>query len=84
MANLIKQVDLRFVLKLPTRVAQTNAATVSEDGRTMTWVLAMGEDNPMKASVTYCNPFKAAGWLLGLSLVGGGAFLFWRRRHRGV
>ena len=82
MENLIKQIDLRFVLKLPTRVAQTNAATVSEDGRTMTWVLAMGEDNPMQARVTYCNPFKAAGWFLGLSLVGGGAFLFWRRRHR--
>ncbi len=84
MANLIKQVDLRFVLKLPTRVAQTNAATVSEDGRTMTWVLAMGEDNPMEARVTYCNPLKAAGWLLGVSLLGGVAFLFWRRRHKRV
>ena len=36
MQNLIKQIDLRFVLKLPTRATSSNAAIVSEDGKTMT------------------------------------------------
>ena len=81
MENLIKQIDLRFVLKLPTRVTKTNASIVSEDGRTMTWVLSIGDDNPMQATVTYCNPFKAVGWLLGILLLGGGAYVLWRRHN---
>ncbi|MFA7067784.1 MAG: hypothetical protein WC127_02290 [Acidaminococcaceae bacterium] len=81
MENLIKQIDLRFVLKLPTRVTKTNASMVSEDGRTMTWVLSIGDDNPMQATVTYCNPFKAVGWLLGILLLGGGAYVLWRRHN---
>jgi len=81
MQNLIKQIDLRFVLKLPTRATSSNAAIVSEDGKTMTWVFAMGEDTPMQASVTYCNPFKAAGWLLGVLLLGSVLYLIRRRRH---
>ncbi|MDD4722968.1 MAG: hypothetical protein PHR07_09520 [Acidaminococcaceae bacterium] len=79
MENLIKQIDLRFVLKLPTRVTKTNASMVSEDGRTMTWVLSIGDDNPMQATVTYCNPFKAAGWSLGVLLLGCGVYLLWRK-----
>jgi hypothetical protein len=84
MQNLIKQIDLRFVLRLPTRVASSNAATVSEDGKTLTWVLAMGEDTPMQASVTYCNPFKAAGWLTVVLLFGGAGYFIRRRMHTGL
>jgi len=84
MQNLIKQIDLRFVLRLPTRVASSNAAIVSEDGKTLTWVLAMGEDTPMQASVTYCNPFKAAGWLIVALLFGCAAYFIRRRMHTGL
>ncbi len=82
--NLIKQIDLRFVLKLPTRATSSNAAIVSEDGKTMTWILAMGEDTPMQASVTYCNPFKAAGWLVLILLLSGVGYLILRKKHAGV
>ena len=56
----------------------------TEDGKTMTWVLAMGEDTPMQASVTYCNPFKAAGWLVLTLLFSGVGYLIWRKKHAGL
>ena len=50
------QFDLRFILKLPTRVDSANATSVSEDGRVLMWRLPLGEDSDLDASVTISIP----------------------------
>ncbi|MCH3949996.1 MAG: hypothetical protein LKE33_03530 [Acidaminococcus sp.] len=80
--NLMSQFDLRFVLKLPTRVDQSNATKVSDDGRVLVWKIPMGEDTPLQASVTYLNPVKAAGWVVVLLVIGGVAAAYSRKLRR--
>ena len=80
--TLMRQFDLRFVLKLPARVDSSNATNVSDDGHVLTWKIPLGEDTPLQASVTYLNPVKAAGWVVVLSVVGGIAAAYTRKLRR--
>lgn len=80
--SIMKQFDLRFTLVLPTAVDDTNATQVSDDKRTLTWKLPLGEETPMDATVTYLNPVKAAGWLMVLLVVGGVGNAYYRKRKR--
>lgn len=77
--NLLQQVELRFVLKLPTTVDSSNASRSPDNGKTLVWDLVLGEDNELQAQVTYLNPFKAGGLALVLVVVGG---LVWFRKKR--
>ena len=63
MKNLLKSVSMKFILILPTTTENNNATTVSADGKTLTWVLPMGENTPIDMTFTYVNPVKAASWL---------------------
>lgn len=74
--NIMKQISLKFILILPTKAGPNNATTVSEDGRTLTWVLPVGESTPMQASVTFLNPIKAASWVGVVVLVVLGIVLY--------
>jgi len=74
--NIMKQISLKFILILPTKAGPNNASTVSEDGKTLTWVLPVGENTPMQASVTFLNPIKAASWLALVVLIGLGIILY--------
>ena len=76
------QFDLRFILKLPTRVDSANATSVSEDGRVLMWRLPLGEDSDLDASVTYLNPMKAAGWIVLIGILGGLGSVYFRKRRR--
>ncbi|MEG0798405.1 MAG: DUF3153 domain-containing protein [Acidaminococcaceae bacterium] len=81
--NLLNQIDLRFVLKLPTAVDSSNASRSPDGGKTLVWNLVLGEDNALQAQVTYLNPFKAAGILLVVVLAGVGGLLYKiRKQHR--
>ncbi len=75
--NLLQQVNLRFVLKLPTTADSSNATRTPDGGKTLVWDLVLGEDNELTAQVTYLNPYKAgAVAILGI----GAGVIFWRKR----
>ena len=80
--NVMKQFDLQFTLVLPTAVDDTNATSISDDRKTLTWKLPLGEKAPMDASVTYLNPVKAAGWLMVVLVLGGVGNAYYRKRKR--
>lgn len=80
--NVMKQFDLQFTLVLPTAVDDTNATSVSDDRKTLTWKLPLGEKTPMDATVTYLNPVKAAGWLMVALVLGGVGNAYYRKRKR--
>ena len=84
MQNIMKQVELRFILKLPTKTDNNNATSVSEDGKTLTWELPLGEDTQMKATATFLNPYKAAAWVGGVVIIVIGVIFFmaWKRRNK--
>lgn len=69
MKNILKGISLKFNLKLPVKTDENNATTVSADGKTLTWVLAMGENTPIDMTFTYVNPIKAASWLGGVAIL---------------
>ena len=60
--NLLQQVKLRFILKLPTSGENHNATSTQNNGKTLVWNLVLGENNHLQAEVTYLNPYKAIGW----------------------
>lgn len=68
--NILKQFDLQFTLILPAAVDSTNANKISDDKKTLTWKLPLGEKVPMEATVTYLNPVKASGWVMVIVVVG--------------
>ena len=74
--NVFKQMELKFILKLPTATDSNDATEVSDDGKTLTWKLALGGTTPIDATVTYLNPIKAASWLAIVVLIGLGTFLY--------
>jgi hypothetical protein len=80
--NIMKQIDLRFVLKLPAKADASNATQVSDDGRTMMWRLPLGEEHALQASVTYLNPVKAAGWAVLFIVIGGVGSAYYRKIRR--
>lgn len=67
--SLMQQVDLRFVLKLPTYTDSNNATRVEDEGKTLIWVLPVGVDTPMKATATFLNLYKAAGWISAVVVI---------------
>ncbi len=69
MKNILKEVSLKFILKLPTKTDSNNATNVSADGQTLTWVLPMGDNTPIDMTFTYVNPIKAASWLGALVIL---------------
>ena len=76
--NLLQQVNLRFVLKLPTAADSSNATRTPDGGKTLVWELVMGENNELQAQVTYLNPYKAGGWALAAI----GTLLLFRLKRR--
>ena len=84
MQNIMKQVQLRFVLKLPTATDNNNATRTNDNGKTLEWDLPLGVDTPMLATVTYVNPYKAAGWAVAIVAVAGIVFMYKRRKNKGV
>lgn len=78
--NLLQQVNLRFVLKLPTAADSSNATRTPDGGKTLVWELVMGENNELQAQVTYLNPYKGGGWALAVIAAG----LIFRRKRRRV
>lgn len=84
MENIMKQVDLRFILKLPTKAGKNNATTVSDEGKTLTWILPLGEDTSMQATVSYLNPYKAAAWggILIIIVIAGVFIMAWKKRNK--
>ena len=78
--NIMSQVNLNFTLKLPTKTSKNNAYQVSEDGRTLVWHLAIGEDNQVVAEAEILNLWHV-GILVAILLVGGG-YLYLKDRQR--
>jgi hypothetical protein len=77
------QMNLRFILTLPVKVDKNNATTVSPDGKTLTWKIRPGTDNPIYMVVIIPNPIT---WgiliLLLIVLFVVGLIWFIRRRKR--
>lgn len=55
------ETNLRLRLTLPLEPKEHNADKVSDDGKTLTWMLDPGEKNPVRVSVEFPNP---VGWIL--------------------
>lgn len=55
------RIRLKLVVTLPVEFEQQNATTLSNDKKTATWQLKVGEINPLQAQVTVPNP---VGWLI--------------------
>ncbi|NLY84270.1 MAG: DUF3153 domain-containing protein [Acholeplasmataceae bacterium] len=79
--NLLQQVKLRFVLKLPTAAESSNAGLVADGGKTLVWDLVFGENNLLEARLTYLNPYKA-GALSAILLAAAIFFMLSRRRKK--
>lgn len=71
--NVFNKMDLKFVVNLPTKADSSDATTVSEDGKSLTWNIAVGQSTPINATITYLNPIKAASWaaVVVLIIIGG-------------
>ena len=84
MKNILKEINLKFILKLPTKTENNNATTVSADGKTLTWVLPMGENTPIDMTFTYVNPIKAASWLgiLAILVIAGVFFRSYKKSKK--
>lgn len=83
--NIMSQVDLKFVLKLPTKTIKNNAYQVSEDGRTLIWRLALGEDNQIVAEAKMINLWSVG--IIMILTIGGGLYIYLldrKRRSRGI
>lgn len=82
--NVFKQMELKFIVKLPTAVDSSDATTVSADGKTLTWNLALGGATPINAQLTYMNPIKAASWaaLVGISILGAILYRSYKKNRR--
>lgn len=78
--NLLSQIDLKFILKLPTTIDVSNANKVSEDGKTLVWKLVLGEENQIVAEATILN-LRNASWLfIALVSIGGLCFYSYKKR----
>lgn len=83
--NIMSQVDLKFILKLPTKTIKNNAYLVSADGRTLTWRLALGEANQIVAELTMLNLVNIGIIIVIIVLLGGYIYLAERKRKsRGI
>lgn len=78
--QLLSQIDLKFILKLPTSTTKNNAHQVSQDGKTLTWQLALGENNQVVAEAEMLNMITV-GVVLGILVGGTIIFVFYRRRR---
>lgn len=77
------QMNLRFILTLPVKADQSNATQVSPDGKTLTWKIHPGEDNPIYMSVKIPNPITWGILILLIMLLLIIALAVWlRRRNR--
>lgn len=79
--NLMRQVGLKFILKLPLKVDSTNATRTPDGGNTLEWDLVIGENNPIQAQAEIINPLKAVAWMVLLSAVG--VYVIWRYNKKG-
>jgi hypothetical protein len=53
---LFDQMNLNFILTLPVKVDEHNATSVSPDGKTLTWKIRPGEENPIHMAIRFPNP----------------------------
>ena len=78
--NLLAQIDLKFILKLPTEIDVSNANKVSEDGRTLMWNLVLGEENQIVAEATILNLKNAGLLFIAVVSIGGVCFYNYQKR----
>ena len=62
---LLNQINFEFVLTLPIKPDEHNAATIQEDGRTLVWDLVPGQNNRLMVEASHWNPIS-----LGLTALG--------------
>lgn len=82
LGSIFKDMELKFVVKLPVAADSSDATTVSEDGKTLTWNLALGSSTPINATITYLNPIKAASWCGGIILLAMGVGFYYSYAKR--
>src|SRR5690606_30522362 len=52
---MINSIDLRFLLTLPVKIENHNASNVTDEGKTLEWILIPGEDNPIHLEAKIIN-----------------------------
>ncbi len=88
-APIISRVRLRFIVRLPARVDQTNAPIISEDGRTLEWPLTPGKKTEieLRTRVLHLAPVlrrvRLIKWQVLGVLVATVVLWGWRRRVAG-
>lgn len=83
--NIMSQVDLKLIIKLPTKTIKNNAYQVSDDGKTLTWRLALGEGNQIVAEAKMLNLWHMA--IIVVLVIGAGWYIYLKdkkRKSRGI
>ncbi len=80
----LMQPDIRFIITLPVRPESHNAAVVSDDGKTMEWLLALKGDNDIRlvAVVPNFNNIAKAVVITGAALIVTVIFIIFIRHRR--
>ncbi|MDA7866179.1 hypothetical protein N9062_00245 [Akkermansiaceae bacterium] len=74
----------KYTIHLPSRVRETNAHSVSDDGKTVSWNFKLQDhfENPMAMSFRAELPIPWWSWLLLVLLILGVSGLIWRLKRR--
>lgn len=66
---MMSQIDVSYKITLPFKAGENNATTVSEDGKTLEWVLKAGQVNEIKFEATQDYMIYLIGGIIGLAVI---------------
>lgn len=67
--SIMQSMKLRFILNLPQKAENTNAATIESDGQLLTWNLVPGQVNKVQASVSLPNKKANLELTIGIAIL---------------
>jgi hypothetical protein len=71
------QADIKLRVTLPIKPKSHNASQMSDDGKTLTWDIMLGQTNPLQLNVVIPNVWTISFIAGGLLLIGVGSFVLW-------
>lgn len=66
---ILARINFKYILTLPVKPVSSNAGTVSDDGRTLEWIVVPGQKNIIRAEARIINIRHLASLIIGSLLV---------------